>query len=76
MHLSVRDIDTSRCRDMALRSRKEFFRNVRSFGVPRAQSAHITKAKGFPYHDFEEVYITRDEVALYHDGNAVHITPR
>ena len=35
---------------------------------------YITKANGFPYHDFEEVYITHDEVVLYHDGTAVYIT--
>ena len=83
MHLSVRDIDTCRCRDMALRSREEFYsrrkelcRSTRTKCAYHAcDSKHITKANGFLYHDFVEVYITRDAVALYHDGNAVYITP-
>ena len=75
MYLSVRDIDTCRCRDMALRAVRNFIRDVRSFVVPRAQSAHITLAIASISRKPTAFHITRDAVALYHDGNAVHITP-
>ena len=35
----------------------------------------ITPSNARLYHACESKHITRDEVALYHDGNAVHITP-
>ena len=60
MHLSVRD--------MSLARRKQLCRST------LGSAEHITKANGFLYHDFVEVYITHDEVVLYHDGNTVHIT--
>ena len=60
---------------MALRSREEFYSRRKGLCRSTLGSAeHITKANGFLYHDFEEVYITHDKVVLYHDGNAVHIT--
>ena len=68
MHLSVRD--------MALRSRKEFLRDVRRWRSTLGFAEHITPSNARLYHACESKHITRDEVALYHDGNAVHITPR
>jgi len=63
MHLSVRDMSRTARRKAVLHAR-----------LCRAYHAHkvryITKANGFPYHDFEEVYITRDEVAPYHSALA------
>ena len=60
---------------MALRSREEFYSRRKELCRSTLGFAeHITKANGFLYHDFVEVYITHDEVVLYHDGNAVHIT--
>ena len=57
MHLSVRD--------MALRSREEFYSRGRELCRSTLGFAeHITKANGFLYHDFEEVYITHDDVVL------------
>ena len=71
--------------------RKDFKRDVRSFVVPRSappsisrkQTAfHITTSKKSISRPDRGIsrkpsafYITSDEVALYHDGIAVHITP-
>ncbi len=68
MHLSVRDMDTLRCRDMALRSRKEFSRSTRTKCTYHAEQREAISR-------LRSKHITRGEVALYHDGNAVYITP-
>ena len=74
--LWVRDINTCGVVIWLCGAVRNFIRDVRSFGVPRAHSAHITLAIASISRKPSAFYITSDEVALYHDGIAVYITPR